>query len=289
MAPPTRIAAIGDVHRLFDARDAEQLHALGYDLILFVGDLAGYRGREALAVARHIARLETPALVIPGNHDGTHLLHLAAEVFDWRPLRDRLGGRQHRRVARLERALGRATLAGYSLHPLDAHELTVVAARPHSMGGPRLAFSKHLARAHGVRSMNDSAAKLRRLVDEAPHRRLIFLAHNGPTGLGNRRDDIWGCDFRPAEGDFGDPDLRSAVDHAEQIGKRVLAVVAGHMHHHLRGGGKRRTELRRDGTLYVNAARVPRIERRGGTERRHHLSIVVDGDLATAEAVSLEG
>ncbi len=27
---------------------------------------------------------------------------------------------------------------------------------------------------------------------------LIFLAHNGPTGLGGQKDDIWGCDFRPA-------------------------------------------------------------------------------------------
>jgi hypothetical protein len=25
---------------------------------------------------------------------------------------------------------------------------------------------------------------------------------------------IWGCDFRPTDGDFGDPDLRIAIDHA---------------------------------------------------------------------------
>jgi hypothetical protein len=44
----------------------------------------------------------------------------------------------------------------------------------------------------------------------------------GLSLLGDRKSDIWGCDFRPEEGDFGDPDLRTPVDHARPIGKSVL-------------------------------------------------------------------
>ena len=62
--------------------------------------------------------------------------------------------------------------------------------------------------------MQESAERLKELVDECPAERIIFFAHNGPTGLGEDRSDIWGCDFRPAGGDFGDPDLRIAIDHA---------------------------------------------------------------------------
>ncbi len=279
-----RIAVVGDVHGRFDARDVEELSGRGYDLVLFAGDLAGYLSHEAIAVARLVARLRVPALVVPGNHDGTHLLHLGAEMFQVHALRNALGGLQHRRVRRLERALAPARLAGYSLHPFDALGLTVIAGRPHSMG-PSLAFRRHLARAHGVHTVEESAARLCALVDRAPHDRLLLLAHNGPAGLGPRRDDPFGCDFRPEEGDFGDPDLRAAVDHALARGRRVLAVVAGHMHHALRGGGTRRWQLERDGVLYVNAARVPRIFRHGGRLVRHHVCLTLDEDGARADEV----
>ena len=46
------IAVVGDVHGHFDAVDVRQLDAAGYDLILFVGDLTGYRPGSGVAVAR---------------------------------------------------------------------------------------------------------------------------------------------------------------------------------------------------------------------------------------------
>ena len=111
---------------------------------------------------------------------------------------------------------------------------------------------------------------------------MIFLAHNGPTGLGTSRSDLWGCDFRREEGDFGDEDLALAITYARELGKRVLAVVAGHMHHRLRGGGKRRWYERKDGILYVNAARVPRIFEELGHAYHHHVDLTIDGDEVEA-------
>ena len=59
-----RIAVIGDVHLLWDAADVRYFNESSYDLILFVGDLAAYSHRGALAVARSIAQLRRPALVL---------------------------------------------------------------------------------------------------------------------------------------------------------------------------------------------------------------------------------
>lgn len=278
-----RIAVIGDIHRRFDDHDVRWLDGSDYDLLLFVGDLAGYGQRGGLEVARRIARLRKPALVLPGNHDGPHLGQLAAEVFDWRPA-PWLGGGMDRRVRRIERALGPVPLVGYSLHPqsIGGVDFTVLAARPHSFGGPRWHLAKPMRRRFGLRSMRESADRLRALVDRAPHPRLIVLAHNGPTGLGSKRDSIFGCDFRREEGDWGDFDLAQALEYAKAQGKQVSAVVAGHMHRAVKGGGERPFELERDGTLYVNAANVPRIVARGGKTMHHHVSLELGADGAIA-------
>lgn len=280
-----RIAVVGDVHLRWDDRDVELLDGADYDLVAFVGDLAGYR-HDGLGVAASIARLRTAALVIPGNHDGVSLPHLAVETLEQRALARLMGRGQRRRCGDLEAMLGPVPLAGYSLHAVtrDGLSVSVIAGRPHSQGGGFFAFSRHLEQKYGVRSLEESAARLCRLVDEAPHARLIFVAHNGPSGLGARRHDIWGCDFRRAEGDFGDSDLRAAIDHAQSSGKRVLAVVAGHMHHRLKGGGERRWLVEQAGVLYVNAARVPRID---GGGRRYHVRLDTDGETARAELIAV--
>ena len=116
----------------------------------------------------------------------------------------------------------------------------------------------------------------------------VSIGRPGPTGLGARRDDLWGCDFRASEGDFGDPDLDRAIEHAREGScGRVRAVVAGHMHHALRGGGTRAWRLEREGVLYVNAARVPRIFERDGGTSRHHVELVIEGGGARASEVVL--
>jgi uncharacterized protein (TIGR04168 family) len=113
------------------------------------------------------------------------------------------------------------------------------------------------------------------------------LAHCGPQGLGDARDAIYGCDFRPDAGDWGDPDLTQALAHAAESGKRVLAVVAGHMHHALRGGGERSWHEQRAGIHHVNAARVPRIRRSASGSERHHVSLTLAGDSVQVEPIWL--
>ena len=267
-----RLAILGDLHGHWSSIDAQQLDAAGYDAVLVVGDLAGLRWAPTLAVARGLAELTTPTIVVPGNHDATHPAQLLAEVVGRPRAGHPLAGTQRRRLDALVEALGPCALGAYSVH--EVGPISVIAGRPHAMGGPTLSFAAHLHARCGVDSLEASRDRLCALVDQAPTDDLLFLAHNGPTGLGDRRTDIWGCDFRRAEGDWGDPDLRSAIDHATARGRRVHAVCAGHMHRRIKGGGTRTPQLVHGDTLYVNAAEVPRV-REG---RRHHVALeLLDG------------
>ena len=89
--------------------------------------------------------------------------------------------------------------------------------------------------------------------------------------------------------DFGDPDLEAAIAHARGKQKQVVAIVAGHMHQSLRGGGTRTWLAERDGTLYLNAARVPRVFKERGLEKRHVVEVIVEGERATAKEVLFDG
>jgi uncharacterized protein (TIGR04168 family) len=278
----SKVAVVGDVHLLWDRFDADYFNRSDYGLVLFVGDIAAYRHGAALPIARSIAELRMPAIVMPGNHDAVHLGQLIAEVLDRPTLSDRIAFGQPRRSRQLDRALGGVALAGYSRHTIELgnERLSVVAARPHSMGGPRVSFRRYLRAAHDVDSLEASTDRLKALVDQCGDEPILFLGHNGPTGFGDRRDDPWGCDFRPGEGDFGDPDLAGAIAYARASGRRVLGVVAGHMHHELKGGGRRRWLEHRDDTFYLNAARVPRIFRDEGRVVHHHVELAIDNDGA---------
>ncbi len=285
-----RIAVLGDLHLRFSDEDVAYFNSSDYDQLLFVGDLAGYAHQGGLDVARRIAQLERPTLVVPGNHDAVRLAHLAAEVARRPRLAHILGIGQGKLCDELADALSPVPLCGYSRHELRVrdHHVSLVVARPHAMGGSYVSFEPHIRHRFGVSTIAGSAARLCGLVDACESERVVFLAHNGPTGLGDRRDDVWGCDFRKEEGDFGDEDLRLAIEHARESGRRVLAVLAGHMHHAIKGGGERRWQLEQGGTVYVNAARVPRIFESEGRKVRHHVRVSLAADSARAEAVLVE-
>lgn len=282
-----RIGVLGDIHTHFDAADHAQLNRAAYDLLLVTGDLGNFRDGEALATAATLAQLTCPTLLIPGNHDLLSMPQFLAELRGPEALKQMTARGQAGRVAALTAALGPITTGGYSRHALRtaSGELTVIVARPFSFGGPSLACRAYLTAAYGVDSIAASAARLRTLVDESETRDLIFLAHNGPTGLGSTADAIWGCDFRPEMGDFGDPDLREAIDYAQATGRRVRAVVAGHMHHALLTGGQRRWLAHAGDTTYVNAARVPRIFTHNGQQFHHHVRLEIDADAVVVTAV----
>lgn len=283
-----KLAIIGDVHHAWNEVDTAFFNASDHDAVLFVGDIYNFSLQRGLRAASELAALDKPALLIPGNHDAIHPAQLAAEITRYPSLIRWTSYGHSERVRALSEAVGGVQVAGYSVHGLG-DGLDVIAGRPHSMGESQISFAPHLAEAYGVYTLEDSVRRLKRCVDESDARRVLFLAHNGPTGLGERRDDLWGCDFRREEGDFGDADLRIAIDYARERGKLVLAVLAGHMHHRLRGGGVRKWAQQHDGVLYVNAARVPRIfEDRDGVFH-HHVDLRIDGDRAEAVEVLRRG
>ncbi len=274
------IALIGDLHSCWDDHDVEYFNRAAYELLLFTGDLGGSASKDGLRIARSMSRLVRPALVMPGNNDVEHYPRFAAEL-------------AHQR-GRLELMMGpgaqlsasNVRTCGYSLHPLRLAglEVTIVAARPFAMGNDELSFTDALVQSFGVETLDQSLQRLRALVDAVTTEHVVFLAHNGPRGLGEARDAPWGSDFA-AGGDWGDRDLELAIAHARQRGLRVLAVIAGHMHWFLQGGGMRRWQLERDGTLYVNPARVPRHFAAAGGTRYHHVALWLSAESARAAEV----
>jgi uncharacterized protein (TIGR04168 family) len=280
-----KIAIVGDIHGHWDESDVRWFNESDRDAVLFTGDLAGFRHADTLRVARSIGGLEKPAFLVPGNHDTAPLIPFLAELSGQELLR-RLSSHQGQRFKELTAALGPVQVGGFTRHTIG--DVDLIVGRPHPMGGSELSFRRHIEAIYDVSNLEASARKLKGLVD-ASGDRVVFLAHNGPTGLGSSRTDIFGCDFRPEEGDWGDQDLRDAVDHARASGRTVLAVIAGHMHHELRGGGRRKWQAEQDGVLYVNAARVPRVFHIGGARRsrsmRHHVLLTIDGDSVSAEEV----
>ncbi len=280
------VAVIGDVHLFWDDADVAFFNDGGYDLVLFVGDLAGYTQLRGRRVARVLRKLRVPAMCIPGNHDGLHAFQLGAEIAPRaHRLRNAFCQGQAGRCASLRRALGDVELLGYSRRRVAPAgvPLNIVVGRPHSIGGRRLACRRYLAKRYGIDSMDASSARLKALIDQCDDAPIVFLAHNGPSGLGDRADSIWGCDFRPQEEDWGDPDLEEAVRHAKDQGRAVLATVAGHMHRKTKSGKHRPAQITQDGVLYVNAAEVPRHRNQNGQKKRHHVRLTLTPVSATAE------
>lgn len=271
-----RIAVIGDVHDCWNERDVEYFNASDYDLLLFVGDLPGRTHRSLLKVAGAIAPVTKPLLLMPGNHDAVSLRQLWGEITQDRGMIEKQSANQERRVEDLGAALGTADrIAGYSIHPqsADGFAFDIIGARPHSMGGAGIpGYAPYLKRRFTVDSQESSAELLKQIVDRTENERVLFLAHNGPTGLGAERTSIFGRDFHKEGGDFGDPDLEAAMAYARER-KTVLGMVAGHMHHRCKGGGTRPWLVERAGTFYLNAARVPRIFKQDGRSCHHHVEI----------------
>lgn len=272
-----RIAVVGDVHRQWTAGDARALDATGYDLVLFVGDLPGHLHEGLEATARAMAQLETRALLFPGNHDGTTPLGVLAEVIGG-PTRPGMASRAQRRLDQLQDWLGPIEMVGYSAHLFPDHDLTLIAARPHAMDGRRVSFAPLLEATHAVSTLGQSLERLEALVD-ATSGPLLFLAHNGPRGHGRDPNAPWAV----AGKDIGDPDLAGAIQAARRAGRHVIACVAGHIHHQ----GQRRWWTQRDGTSYLNAARVPGQRMRDGHRERHHIELVVTDGRVTAKEMWL--
>ena len=111
-----RVAIVGDIHGSWNEADVAYFNDSHYDLLLFVGDLGSGTLGGDLAVARSIARLALPSLVMPGNNDTIHFAQLAAEFIHQRGLIKLVSFGHQRRSRALANALGKVEMCGFSLH-----------------------------------------------------------------------------------------------------------------------------------------------------------------------------
>ncbi|HCF29097.1 MAG TPA: TIGR04168 family protein [Cyanobacteria bacterium UBA11049] len=259
------IAVIGDIHDLWAADDGVALEKLGVDLVLFVGDF----GNESVEVVRAIASLALPKAAVFGNHDAWYT------ATEW--------GRKkcpydHKKEDWVQQQIDLLDSAHVGYGKLDFPELnlTVVGSRPFSWGGSVWKNEDFYQERFGVSSFEESTARIVAAAKSAAYETVIFLGHNGPLGLGDRAEDPCGKDWQPLGGDFGDPDFASAIAQTRAAGKKIPLVTFGHMHHNLRHTQqylRKAIYTSAEGTVYLNAASVPRIVENGG-DRLRNCSIV---------------
>ncbi|MFO1471681.1 MAG: metallophosphoesterase [Turneriella sp.] len=282
-----RLAIIGDMHMQFDEDDVRFFNGSDYGAILLVGDLSSKNPDSMFKLLPLLNQLTKPTYFIPGNHDTTGVRQLLGELMQNEFLINFGADSQDTRMQKLKAELTAPILCGYSSHSL-APGLGLVAARPFSMGSTNgtVNFKPFLQKEYGVSTLDESRDKIKSLID-AVNPPYLVLAHHGPFGLGAKPTDMFGADFLPQETDFGDADLTGAIAYAVSIQKPPLAVIAGHMHYPTKHGKKpKQWYLRRDGILYINAARWPRIFRHEGRELHHHVRLILHEDSTTeVEAV----
>lgn len=277
-----KIAVVGDVHDLWDEQDEAALQHLGVDLVLLVGDF----GNESIEVVRSIANLTLPKAAILGNHDAWYT------ATDWgrklRPVAS-VGAQHIDGVQQQLDVLGDAHV-GYRKLDFSHLGLTVVGARPFSWGGSVWKHEEFYQTRCGVSGFAESTDKIVAAASSAAHDTVIFIGHCGPTGLGETPEDPCGKDWKPLGGDHGDPDFAAAIAQTRQLGKQVPLVAFGHMHHQLRHtkARLRKTIDVQDGTVYLNAASVPRIvDTAVGKVRNFSLVTLENGRVTRAALVWL--
>ena len=251
---PVEILCAGDLHGFWDDVDRAFVESGSQDLVVFVGDL----GHNDPRIVREIASLACPTFVLLGNHDA------------W----DEMLGRRVELAAAAMQSLGDA-FGGFRARAIAGGRMAIAGGRPFSWGGGwRAEYGSFYARHFGLDDDAQSAEKIINAANELGDVPLILAGHQGPAGLGARRDSIFGRDFELPPIDFGDVDLRIALDRLRRT-RPVVATLAGHMHVTLQGGGSRVRAVREGGTLHVNAAVVPRHIR----GLRHFVRLRISDDL----------
>lgn len=275
-----QIAVIGDVHDAWDADEEAALRHQGIDLVLFVGDF----GNESVEVVRSIAALTLPKAVALGNHDAWY------SATEWGRKKCPYDRTQEDRVQQQLDLLGE-THVGFRHLDFPAFGLSVVGARPFSWGGSEWRNTEFYQARFGVSSFADSIDRMVQAAQAAQFETVIFLGHCGPTGLGDRPEDPCGRDWQPLGGDHGDPDFAAAIAHVQQLGKAIPLVTFGHMHHQLRHTKEvtRTAVVEQAGTVYVNAAAVPRLKGPEGDRQRNFTRVTLEaGDVVQVSLVWLD-
>ncbi|NJO98431.1 MAG: TIGR04168 family protein [Pleurocapsa sp. CRU_1_2] len=248
--PEITIAIVGDVHDQWSATDSLALQHLKVDLVLFVGDF----GNEAVEIVREIAAVPIPKAVIMGNHDAWY------SASSWGRQKAPYDQSKEDRVQQQLDLLGEAHV-GYSKLDFSQFDVSVVGSRPFSWGGSTWRNSQFYRDRYNIKSFEESTQQIVESARNTAYQTLIFIAHNGPNGLGKQTESICGRDWKAEGGDYGDPDLTEAIAQVQGLGKSIPLVTFGHMHHELKiPRGKRRKLLEvKEQTVYFNAACVPRV------------------------------
>lgn len=262
--PDLKIAVIGDVHDLWEAEDEAALKSLEIDLVLFVGDF----GNESVEIVRRIAALDLPKAAITGNHDAWY------NATDWGISRCPYDRNTEDRVQQQLDLLGAAHV-GFGKLDFPDLGVSVVGSRPFSWGGSGWKNGRFYRERFGINSFEESVNQIVNAANQTQSDTVIFIGHNGPTGLGDQAEDPCGKDWQPIGGDHGDPDFELAISKTRQLGKTIPLVTFGHMHHSLR---HTKQQLRRaihvnQETVYLNAARVPRIIQDDNGQKLRNFSI----------------
>ncbi len=275
--PSIKIAVIGDIHDLWELEDNAALQHLGIDLAIFVGDY----GNEAVEVVRRVAAVDLPKVAVMGNHDayysasskGIQNCPYDRTREDW--------------VQRQLDLLGKAHI-GFSKREFPQFGLSVIGGRPFSWGGSKWRYRNFYRDRFDVRNFDESLDLILAAADEAEHSTLIFVGHVGPYGLGDRPDDPCGKDWGNQSADYGDPDFAKAIALTQQSGRHVPLVAFGHMHHKLKNNEhqlRKRVVSDPSGTLYFNAANVPRIEETPMGKQRSFSIVTLD--QGTVQSIQL--
>jgi uncharacterized protein (TIGR04168 family) len=245
-----KIAIVGDVHDQWSAADNLALQHLKVDLVLFVGDF----GNEAVEVVREVAAVSIPKAVILGNHDAWY------SASSWGKQKAPYDRSVEDRVQQQLDLLGEAHV-GFSKLDFPQLDVSVVGSRPFSWGGSIWRNSQFYRDRYNLKNFEESTQQMVKSAQDAASQTLIFIAHNGPAGLGKQTESICGRDWKAEGGDYGDPDLTEAIAQTQSLGKSIPLVTFGHMHHELKiPRGKRRKLVEvRGKTVYFNAACVPRV------------------------------
>jgi uncharacterized protein (TIGR04168 family) len=273
--PPSSltIAVIGDVHDLWEAEDGAALEQLGVDLALFVGDF----GNESVEVVRLIADLSLPKAVILGNHDAWY------SATDWGRKKCPYDRQTEDWVQQQLDLLGEAHI-GYGSLDFPEFQLSVVGGRPFSWGGSQWKNEAFYESRYGVRNFEESTQQIVQASQRTAYDRVIFVGHCGPKGLGEAAEDPCGKDWQPIGGDHGDPDLAAAIHQVRASGKTIPLVTFGHMHHQLRHTKeqlRKMVDVDSQGTVYLNAASVPRIKTTAAGRIRNFSLITLESGIVT--------
>jgi uncharacterized protein (TIGR04168 family) len=271
-AKVVKIAVVGDIHDQWETEDGEALKHLGVDLVLFVGDF----GNESVEVVRAIASLDIPKAVVFGNHDAWYT------ATEWGRNQCPYDRQQENWVQQQLNLIGESHV-GYSKRDFPELGVTVVGSRPFTWGGSEWKYADFYSEWFGVEDFAESTRRIAAAAAEAACESVIFLGHTGPTGLGDAPEAPCGRDWKPLGGDFGDPDFGDAIAQTRATGKQIPLVTFGHMHHRLRHTKRvlRKSVDVAEGTVYFNAARVPRIVDSRTNRLRNFSLVLLDGGVVS--------